>query len=141
MRSTPLLDDADEMAAFGELVFDCRHPASLARFWAAALDGYQVAPYDDAELARLRAMGVDDPEDDPSVLVEPVAGNGPRLWFTRVPEPKTVKNRVHLDLRAADVDAEAGRLVGLGARVLETVEDWVVLADPEGGEFCVQPAT
>jgi glyoxalase superfamily protein len=132
--------DAHGMGAFGEVVFDCRHPASLARFWAAALDGYQVAPYDDAELARLRAMGVDDPEDDPSVLVEPVSGRGPRLWFTRVPEPKTVKNRVHLDLRAADVDAEAERLVELGAQVIGQVEDWVVLADPEGGEFCVQPA-
>jgi hypothetical protein len=140
MRSTPPLDDADVMAAFGEVVFDCRHPASLARFWAAALDGYQVALYDDAELARLHAMGIDDPEDDPSVLVEPTSGSGPRLWFTRVPEPKTVKNRVHLDLRAADVDAEAERLVGLGARVLGQVEDWVVLADPEGDEFCVQPA-
>lgn len=128
------------MAAFGEVVFDCRHPASLARFWAAALDGYEVAPYDDAELARLRTMGVHDPEDDPSVLVEPASGAGARLWFTRVAEPKVVKNRVHLDLRAADVDAEAERLVGLGARVLGKAEDWVVLADPEGGEFCVQPA-
>jgi hypothetical protein len=45
-----------------------------------------------------------------------------------------------LDLRAADVETEAERLVGLGARVLGKVEDWVVLADPEGGEFCVQPA-
>jgi hypothetical protein len=140
MRTTSPRDDAAGMATFGEVVFDCRHPASLARFWAAALDGYRVAPYDDDELARLRAMGVDDPEDDPSVLVEPASGSGPRLWFTRVPEPKTVKNRVHLDLRAADVEAEAERLVGLGARVLEKVEDWVVLADPEGGEFCVQPA-
>jgi hypothetical protein len=61
------------------------------------------------------------------------------LWFTRVPEPKTVKNRVHLDLRAPDVEAEVARLVGLGARVLAEVKDWVVLADPEGGEFCVQP--
>ena len=128
------------MGALGDVVFDCRHPASLARFWAAALDGYRVAPYDDAELARLRAMGVDDPEDDPSVLVEPTSGSGPRLWFTRVPEPKTVKNRVHLDLRAPDVTAEAQRLVALGAQVLGKVEDWVVLADPEGGEFCVQPA-
>ncbi|TQM35466.1 VOC family protein [Pseudonocardia cypriaca] len=127
------------MGALGDVVFDCRHPASLARFWASALDGYRVAPYDDAELARLRAMGVDGPEDDPSVLVEPVAGGGPRLWFTRVPEPKTVKNRVHLDLRAPEVEAEVARLVGLGARVLAEVEDWVVLADPEGGEFCVQP--
>ena len=128
------------MGALGDLVFDCRHPASLARFWAAALDGYRVAPYDEAELDRLRAMGVDDPEDDPSVLVEPGSGGGPRLWFTRVPEPKTVKNRVHLDLRAPDVDAEAARLVALGARELARVRDWVVLADPEDGEFCVQPA-
>jgi hypothetical protein len=128
------------MGTLGDVVFDCRHPASLARFWAAALDGYRVAPYDEAELARLRSMGVDDPEDDPSVLVEPVAGRGPRLFFTRVPEPKTVKNRVHLDLRAPDVDREVERLVGLGARVLGKVEDWVVLADPEDGEFCVQPA-
>lgn len=128
------------MSTLGDVVFDCRHPASLARFWAAALDGYRVAPYDDAELARLSTMGIDDPEDDPSVLVEPIAGSGPRLWFTRVPEPKTGKNRVHLDLRAPDVAAEAERLVGLGAQVLAKVEDWVVLADPEGAEFCVQPA-
>jgi hypothetical protein len=141
MRGTVSYDKADEVGAFGEVVFDCTHPASLARFWAAALDGYQVAPYDDTELARLRAMGVDDPEDDPSVLVEPTSGSGPRLWFTRVPEPKTVKNRVHLDLRAADVEAEAERLIGLGARVLGRVEDWLVLADPEGDEFCVQPAS
>jgi Glyoxalase-like domain len=127
VRGTVSHDKADEVGAFGEVVFDCTHPASLARFWAAALDGYQVAPYDDAE-------------DDPSVLVEPTSGSGPWLWFTRVPEPKTVKNRVHLDLRAADVEAEAERLVGLGARVLGRVENWVVLADPEGDEFCVQPA-
>jgi Glyoxalase-like domain len=127
------------MSALADVVFDCRHPAPLARFWAAALDGYRVAPYDDAELARLAALGVDDPEDDPSVLVEPSAGTGPRLWFTRVPEPKTGKNRVHLDLRAPDVEAEVERLVGLGALVLAEVEDWVVLADPEGNEFCVQP--
>jgi hypothetical protein len=123
----------------GDVVFDCRNPAPLARFWATAIDGYRVAPYDEAELARLRAMGVDDPEDDPSVLVEPASGAGPRLWFTRVPEPRTVKNRVHLDLRVTDVATEAARLVGLGAREVARVEDWIVLADPEGGEFCIQP--
>jgi hypothetical protein len=53
------------VAGIGDVVFDCRHPASLARFWAAAPDGYRVAPYDEAELERLRAMGVYDPEDDP----------------------------------------------------------------------------
>jgi hypothetical protein len=127
------------MGSLGDIVFDCRRPASLARFWAAALDGYRVAPYDETELNRLRAMGVDDPEDDPSVLVEPASGTGPRLFFTRVPEPKTVKNRVHLDLRADDVAVEAARLVGLGARELARVEEWIVLSDPEGGEFCVQP--
>ncbi|MHA6621863.1 VOC family protein [Pseudonocardia sp. DLS-67] len=129
------------MGAVGDVVFDCRHPASLARFWAAALDGYRVAPYGEAELTRLLTMGVDDPEDDPSVLVEPLAGSGPRLFFTRVPEPKTVKNRVHLDLRTADVAAEAERLVGLGARVLAEVDDRVVLTDREGGEFRVLPTT
>lgn len=122
------------------MVFDCSHPASLARFWAAALDGHRVAPYDEAELARLRSLGVDHPEDDPSVLVEPAAGGEPRLWFTRVPEPKAGKNRVHLGLCAADVAAEVVRLVGLGARILAELDDRVGLADPEGDEFCVQPA-
>lgn len=58
------------MAALADIVFDARHPAALARFWAAVLDGYDVAPYDDAELERLRSIGVDDVEDDPTVLVE-----------------------------------------------------------------------
>ena len=76
------------MASFGDVVFDCAHPASLARFWAAALDGYAVAPYDDAELARLAERGITDPEDDPSVLVEPPGPGAPRLFFTLVPEGK-----------------------------------------------------
>ncbi|WP_336207889.1 VOC family protein [Nonomuraea sp. LPB2021202275-12-8] len=122
------------MARFHDVVFDCAHPASLARFWAAAVDGYAVAPYDEAELARLRANGVDDPEDDPTVLVE---GGGPRLWFQRVPEPKAVKNRVHLDLLADDLDAEVARLLALGATVVSRHEDRTVLADPEGNEFCL----
>ncbi|MGW1179693.1 VOC family protein [Streptomyces drozdowiczii] len=102
----------------------------------AALDGYSVAPYDDAELARLRSLGVHSTEDDPTVLVEP-AGEGPRLWFQRVPEGKRVKNRVHLDLRAADVEAEIRRLTGLGAAVRDRHADNVVPADPEGNEFCL----
>ena len=97
-----------------------------------------VAPYDDAELARLRAQGIDDPEDDPSVLVESAPGL-PRLWFQRVPEPKVVKNRVHLDVRADDVAAEVARLVALGATASTTrpIGDLVVLRDPEGNELCV----
>jgi hypothetical protein len=128
------------VAKLGDVVFDAAHPASLARFWAAALDGYTVAPYDEEELARLRAKGVTDPEDDPSVLVEPPALGAPRLFFNRVPEPKTVKNRVHLDLRAADVEEEVARLIGLGATELARVEYWVVMADPEGNEFDVLPS-
>ncbi len=127
------------MARLLDVVFDCRHPASLARFWAAALDGHAVAPYDEAELARLRASGIDDPEDDPTVLVEPSPGSGPRLWFQRVPEARQVKNRVHLDLASADVGAEVERLTGLGARVLAEPGRWVTMADPEGNEFDVTP--
>jgi hypothetical protein len=127
------------MARIGDVVFDAGHPASLARFWAAALEGYEVAPYDQAELDRLRAAGVNDPEDDPTVLVEPSSGGGPRLWFQRVPESKVVKNRVHLDLMCADVSAEVERLTGLGARVLARHEPWVTMADPEGNEFDVTP--
>jgi hypothetical protein len=128
------------MATLKDVVFDCRHPASLARFWATVLDGYDVAPYDDEELARLRTIGVDDPEDDPSVLVE-APGVVPRFFFNRVPEPKTVKNRVHLDVRAADRDAEVARLIAAGASEVGRHEDWVVMADPEGNEFCVFPAS
>ena len=69
------------MARIQDVVFDCAHPASLARFWAAALDSYQVAPYDEAELTRLRGEGIDNPEDDPTVLVEAGPGITPRLWF------------------------------------------------------------
>ncbi|AQZ66476.1 unnamed protein product [[Actinomadura] parvosata subsp. kistnae] len=123
------------MVELRDVVIDCRHPASLARFWAAALDAYEVAPYDEAELARLRSIGVDDPEDDPTVLVE---GGPVRLWFQRVPERKIVKNRLHLDLRADDPDAEMERLLGLGAELVRTHDDWTVLADPEGNEFCLR---
>ncbi|MGP3935663.1 VOC family protein [Nonomuraea sp. KM88] len=122
------------MARLRDVVVDCRHPASLARFWAAVLDGYAVAPYDEAELARLRADGIDDPEDDPTVLVE---GGPPRLWFQHVPEHKVVKNRLHLDVDSDDPGVEIDRLTELGARVVATHDDWVVMADPEGNEFCV----
>jgi hypothetical protein len=127
------------VARLHDIVVDSRHPAPLARFWAAVLEGYAVAPYDEEELARLRAAGIDDPEDDPTVLVEGPAG-GPRLWFQRVPEPKATKNRVHLDVRCDDFDAEVGRLLELGATVTAfepAGPGHAVLADPEGNEFCV----
>ena len=124
------------MARLRDIVFDCAHPAATARFWAAAMDGYAVAPYDDEELARLRALGITDVEDDPTVLVES-SRCGPRLWFQLVPEGKSVKNRVHLDLAAPDREAECARLVGLGAALVARHADHLVLTDPEGNEFCV----
>ena len=126
------------MAQLHDIVFDCAHPASAARFWAAALDGYAVAPYDDAELARLRSLGITDIEDDPTVLVETAAA-GPRLFFQRVPEAKRVKNRVHLDLLVADLETEIQRLTALGASVQARHPDHVVMTDPEGNEFCLSP--
>ena len=122
------------MARICDVVIDCRHPASLARFWASILDGYAVAPYDEAELERLRSQGVYSTEDDPGVMVDGPSG-APRLYFQRVPEPKQGKNRVHLDLRTDDHDAEAARMVAAGARVLRTFDNFVTMSDPEGNEF------
>ena len=127
------------MARLADIVFDARHPASIARFWAYAVDGYEVAPYDDAELERLRARGINDPEDDDGVVVES-AELPVRLYFQLVPEGKTVKNRVHLDLRVADVDAEVDRLLAAGATELWRVDGRVTLADPDGNEFCIDQA-
>jgi hypothetical protein len=124
------------------VVFDCRDAAPLARFWAAAL-GWTVAPYDEEELERLASKGVYDPEDDPSVMVEPPRGTDlPVLYFTEVPEDKVVKNRVHLDLAAdGSLEDEVERLEGLGAHVRNWVEEdgnmWCVMLDPQGNEFCV----
>jgi predicted enzyme related to lactoylglutathione lyase len=127
------------------MVVDCADAAPLARFWAAAL-GWRVAPYDEPELARLAAQGVYDPEDDPSVMVEPPEGTEmPVMFFTEVPEPKVTKNRLHLDLMADDsLETEVERLEELGASVRNWAEGdggiWVVMLDPEGNEFCVMPS-
>ena len=125
------------MARIKDIVVDCARPAPLARFWVAVLEDYAIAPYTEEDLEHLRAQGVEDPEDDPTVLVLPGPGGGPRLWFTKVPEPKTVKDRIHLDLVAGDPGAELQRLTGLGARFLWETDTLTVLADPEGNEFCL----
>lgn len=139
------------MAILRAVTFDCRHPASLARFWAAVFDGYAVAPYDEAELARLRANGIHDPEDDPSVMVERVDGGEPRIFCQLVPQRKVAEprtgRRVHLDIMPADRsrDEEVERIKALGATVYEDHrkpdgKGWVTMADPEGNLFCVEPS-
>jgi predicted enzyme related to lactoylglutathione lyase len=103
--------------------FDARDAAEVARFWAAAF-GRELADGADADNAVVH------PRD--------ITATGPRLAFHRVPEPKTVKNRVHFDLIAADIESESARLIGLGATKLTSHDGpahWVTFADPEGNEF------
>ena len=120
-----------------EIVFDCHDPVAQAAFWAAAL-GYQVVRTEQGQVE------VAPWEREPPDLAEQVrqAPAVPTLVFVAVPEAKTVKNRLHLDLRPVDRshEAEVERLIGLGARRADVGQGevpWVVLADPEGNEFCV----
>ena len=106
------------------LSFDADDAQAVARFWAAAL-------------GRTVADGAS--RDSASVSADPaIPGSG--IGFHRVPEGKTVKNRMHLDLITTDFDPEVDRLTGLGATKLNEIENgghWVTLADPEGNEFDV----
>jgi hypothetical protein len=113
---------------------DCTDAWTLAHWWAETL-GYRVREYGPSEIATLREQGVDRPEDDPAVAVDPVGGPGPTVWFNRVPEPKQGKNRVHVDV-TGDVEA----IVARGGTVIERLPRWTVMADPEGNEFCLFPA-
>jgi Glyoxalase-like domain len=121
------------MSRLKDVCVDCADPWSLSHWWADVL-GYRVRPHSEADLADLRARGIDRVEDDPYVALDPVDGAGPSFWFNRVPEPKTVKNRIHIDVYG-DVDD----LVARGASVMERQARWTVMADPEGNEFCVFP--
>jgi hypothetical protein len=117
---------------FTELAIDCADPRGLAQFWRKVLD-YEVR--DDAP----DLVTIGPPAAPDSGHVGPVA---PSLTFAQVPEGKTVKNRLHLDLNPTDREQadEVSRLLDLGARpadVGQGDESWVVLADPEGNEFCV----
>lgn len=121
------------VSRFTELAIDCADPRRLAQFWCSVLD-YEVQE-----------------EDDGTVTIGSPAAPGrtsergpvpPVLTFARVPEGKTVKNRLHLDVSPADRDQgeEVRRLLGLGARYADVGQgdqSWVVLADPGGNEFCV----
>lgn len=107
------------------LVLDCTDPAELAPFWSEAL-GYVTLGGSGSHV----------------LLVDPERV-GPQLLLQAVPEPKAGKNRMHVDIKAIDVDGEASRLEALGARRLEAGTrhelgtHWVLMADPDGNEFCV----
>jgi len=122
------------MSNLVEIVLDCQNAARLAPFWEVAL-GWRIRPYDDAEIARLASLGLT-PETDPSVAVD--APDGSLVLFVQeVPEPKTAKNRMHLDIRLRD-DTHLNELLKLGATIQFEYEDWLVLTDPEGNEFCAK---
>jgi catechol 2,3-dioxygenase-like lactoylglutathione lyase family enzyme len=139
-----------------QVTFDCADPRMLAGFWCAAL-GYEYdappegfATWDEA----LEHFGVPPEErNNASAAVDPT-GAGPRLFFQKVPEPKSAKNRLHFDVRAAPgldgearmaaLEAECERLVGLGATRVQRFEPeppmsngFLVMQDPEGNEFCL----
>jgi predicted enzyme related to lactoylglutathione lyase len=111
------------------ITFDCEDAAALSTFWSAALD-LPVDPGGDETGVFFASIGRSDPRPDT-----------PAMMFIKVPETKTVKNRVHLDLNASDRATEVERLVGLGATIVHEKDEWGVqwttLTDPEGNEFCV----
>ncbi len=144
-----------------KLVIDAGEPRSQADFWAAAL-GYELEDHS-ALIGQLLAAGAVKPEEAPEWNGRPAfrdyaavrhpddpyeertgTGLGRRLLFQRVPEAKTGKNRLHLDIHSGEGrrEEEVARLEALGATVLyrikEPIGEWVTLADPEGNEFCVQ---
>jgi hypothetical protein len=139
-----------------QLVFDCADPERMADFWRQAL-GYQLQPPPEGFRswdAFLDSIGVpEEQRHDKSAITDP-DGIRPRIFFQKVPEPKSAKNRLHIDVsvgagvhdlaqRRALVDAAVARLKALGATDERGAMDldgeyWVRMNDPEGNEFCVQ---
>jgi predicted enzyme related to lactoylglutathione lyase len=119
--------DVDMPIFVNTLTIDARDPLSLARFWSQALD-WPIVEQDDEEV-----MIAPTRERPPAPGVHP-------LLFARNSDAKTGKNRWHFDLAPEDQRTEVGRLEGLGARRIDIGQgekSWVVMADPEGNEFCV----
>jgi hypothetical protein len=134
-----------------QVAIDCTDPHALVRFWA-AVTGYEIEDHSAlvAEMIEAGYATRDDAVDVEGRLQWATAsacrdpeGKGPRLLFQQVPEPKTVKDRIHLDLHFGPEhrDAAVERVVSLGATKLwegqQGPQSWVTLADPEGNEFCV----
>jgi hypothetical protein len=121
------------------VTLDCADALAVGRFWSAAL-GRPLDPDASSGFAAISFAGRRD-----KAGWGPVDGVNDSTWiFARVPEPKTAKNRMHLDLAASAPEAEVARLVGLGAARVADMDEfgykWTVMADPEGNEFCVAQA-
>lgn len=140
------------MALDLQVVVDSNAPHELADWWAEAL-GWRVEPQDEAFITRMVQAGAAREADTMrhrgalvwalgAAITSPEPGR-PRVLFQRVPEPKSVKNRLHLDVRVGPElrEAEIARLIGLGATELgrhaQGPMEWATLADPQGNEFCV----
>jgi hypothetical protein len=112
---------------------DCEDALVVARFWSAALD----RPIDPNPSSDFAAIGLAEHRDTSGWRL----GDAPTWLFNKVPEPKTAKNRMHVDLAAPDREGEVARLVELGATRVSDMDEWgyqwTVLLDPEGNEFCV----
>lgn len=105
------------------VTWDCVDPLRLAAFWAAAL-----------------GTDVDEDSTPERAYVEAAGWGGPNMWFVAVPEGKTAKNRMHFDLRPlTTMRDEIERLEALGAALAERFDSHVIMRDPEGNEFCVEP--
>ncbi|KOY53926.1 MULTISPECIES: VOC family protein [unclassified Streptomyces] len=112
------------------ITFDALEPYKIAEFWS-AVTGFPIHP--------------DDVEGDDEILLDPAQPGVPGLLFIRVPDAKSVKNRVHLDIQppTGTRDETVERLIGLGAELVddrrrEDGSGWAVLADPEGNELCIE---
>jgi hypothetical protein len=140
------------MAYTFQVVVDCAAPHPLADWWAETL-GWQREPTDEAFIRRMVDAGHAQESDTmrhhgelvwvTGAAINHPDGGAPRVLFQLVPEPKTGKNRLHLDVRVGEPDRDevVTRLVDRGATVLHTGQQgpfsWVTMTDPEGNEFCV----
>jgi hypothetical protein len=137
----------------GNITFDCADPTALATFWADVFR-YPRPEWPEEMKAELLAGGLTEDDLTNRSAIEDPTGEGPRFYFQRVPEGKTAKNRMHIDIRSvpgkratdAEMAAERDRIIALGASVVVDYDDnWgpvrerhVVMRDPEGNEFCLQ---
>lgn len=121
------------MGRIQEIVFDCDKPSVLAKFWAGLLEGYAVRDYDEAEIARLAALGLT-PDTDPTVMVD---GPGPSICFQNVEGRRYDNNRVHFDIEVTDRGSEVERLKAGGAEIIRVLPTYTVMRDPEGNQFCL----